>query len=1457
MVQRQALHHRELVLLALILSVGLGLRLYGLNWDDGHYLHPDERFIAQVSDDRVHWPGWSDLGQLLDPDSSPINPRRDGTDGNALSFAYGTLPIYVQGVVSWLLDSLWADRLGEYERLYLVGRVLTAFADAVTIVITFLLGRRLFGSTAGLIAATLYAFLVLPIQLSHFFTVDPWLTMFVTAAILAAVRFHDNPTLGRSIALGAVIGCAFATKASVPSLLVPVLAVYGYMFLSSGRPARIISLALAGGIISLAVFTVFEPYALVRHEAFFHDIRTQARIVRGQFDVPFTRQFVGLTPGAYELRNMFYFTTGPAFVLASIAGSVYTLKRAIRDRRADLVVPLLWIAAYIPILMITEARFLRYTQPLLPTLAVLAGGMFACAFAALAGHRRIMIQGALTGVIGTTALWAFGFASIYSAEHPRIHASEWIYENIPAGSRVTAESWDDALPLPREPRRPGEYEILSLDIYGDAPPEEKVRQLYDVLRQADYVIMSSDRVYQSIDNLPWRYAVQNEYYRRLLDGQLGYRLVYDARLQPEIFGLRIDDANADESFTVYDHPRVRIFERVETLTLDQFRARLSWGIEQPWEPARYPSRQWLRLEQPASDVQISKDAEYSGMLASSGLLSTWAWILAIELIGITALPLTARIFSNSADRGALNSRLLGLLVVGWVVWIGASLDFWPARTWTVVLAVAALGSLTWVSWLRWRWPLPTRRWLVASLVLHLGVFVIFLGFRAYYPDFWQPFLGGEKPFELAYLRAVARSTEFPPYDPWFADGVINYYYYGWHIVGTLARLTGVGVSHAFQLATPTFAAMLATGVSGLAVAVSADRIGMWFRPAAAGGLAVLLVLFAGNLDPLRQLLTLDGSIETQFDFWGSTRVIDFTINEFPYFSYLWADVHPHMMNLPILALLLTLVAATIRWIPDCGDRLPFVDLSLRLGALSLVLGTALVTNAWDLPVSIGLVVVGLAYGGMLRSRRNGLMIGALALLCAGVAHLLFYPFHSAFYSVVEGIAIADEDSPLGQFLLVWGIFLGLILIVLCAQIARSRRALRRSGDFWMATIFVLAPAGLTGLVLTYRGVEISAYEYVLAVVISAILLGTGAMAIGLGRLPIQYIVPTLLLAIATGVLSGPRPSAAVAISVVAVSIPMMLRWFHRPRFALPWALVALAGAILAGVEIVYVADDLQGGPWQRMNTVFKFYLQAWLLLGVGTALLMVREFTSAIMSLRMPTANLRIAVGQFRVRERSVAHPAHLVLVPFASILLAISLIYAFVGTPVRLRQDMATTPHDLTLNGYAWMDGATITNGTGQTIEFTGDLAAIEWLNQTIGDNDVILEAAIGPYRGNGSRISSATGLPTPIGWARHQYQQRYPEAIAERTADVRAIYNSTDPAQKLDLLRRYRVRYIVVGDVERLWNTPDDPTPYASDDGLATFDVMLGDSLDLVFDQEGTKIYEVRPFPSLAPASGAVRDL
>jgi uncharacterized membrane protein len=198
-------------------------------------------------------------------------------------------------------------------------------------------------------------------------------------------------------------------------------------------------------------------------------------------------------------------------------------------------------------------------------------------------------------------------------------------------------------------------------------------------------------------------------------------------------------------------------------------------------------------------------------------------------------------------------------------------------------------------------------------------------------------------------------------------------------------------------------------------------------------------------------------------------------------------------------------------------------------------------------------------------------------------------------------------------------------------------------------------------------------------------------------------------------------------------------------------------------------------------------------------------------------------------------------------LVLLAALAYPAMATGPRLAQRFAPGTRSGTLDALAWMDSGTVPvlgDAEYSEIAYAGDAAAIDWLLANVSGTPVIAEASIGPYRCNGSRISAATGLPTIIGWERHQQQQRYLETLPQRVEDVRTLYTSADSEVKASILRRYNVEYVVVGDLERLYPIANNEcTPSGSEAGIAAFEAMLGTTLEVAHATGGTTIYHVLP--------------
>ena len=313
----------------------------------------------------------------------------------------------------------------------------------------------------------------------------------------------------------------------------------------------------------------------------------------------------------------------------------------------------------------------------------------------------------------------------------------------------------------------------------------------------------------------------------------------------------------------------------------------------------------------------------------------------IEVLGLAAMPLAAVVFARLPGRGVAFAKPLGLLLATWLVWVGGSLQLVPQGLVTWILAVVVLAAGGGFVWWRWRPEVP-RQALLWSEGLALVAFAAMALLVAYSPDVWQT----EKPMDMAFINAAGDARHFPPEDPWMAGEDLNYYYLGHLMAAGLVRLSGVAPDVGYNLAVATFFALSVVAAFGLAYALG-DRLatGLW---------GVALCVVAGTIGSGLELVS-DGGPLRSYDWFGASRVIEGTINEFPSFSFTLADLHGHVMAIPFsfLALAFGLQLAIAGPAPP-----PRGPAALELVVAAIAIGTLYAINAWSFPVVAGLVALG-------------------------------------------------------------------------------------------------------------------------------------------------------------------------------------------------------------------------------------------------------------------------------------------------------------------------------------------------------------------------------------------------------------------------------------------------------------------------------------------------------------------
>ncbi|NIO68561.1 MAG: hypothetical protein GTN71_05810, partial [Anaerolineae bacterium] len=637
-------------------------------------------------------------------------------------------------------------------------------------------------------------------------------------------------------------------------------------------------------------------------------------------------------------------------------------------------------------------------------------------------------------VVISSIFYSLAFVSIYSRPHTWLEASRWIYAHVPDGSTIATEHWDDDLPkpLPEAGQNSGAhgYHNLTLPMY-EPDTLDKYALLKDILSQTDYIILASNRLYRTIPRLPQRYPISTRYYELLFAEELGFRLEKAFTSYPGLpfdrlrtpFGWTIVDDDADESFTVYDHPKPLIFKKERELSDEELDVLFAeaLGVEPKWElkPGLFSrilgllprpkvnlaseeegESKTLLLDRPVDELPVIDDFRWNRVASRHHLLAVVVWWVAIELLGLIAWPLAFAVFPNLRDRGYVLAKSLGLLFVAYLTWLAASLRLLTNSLLTILLALFLLLILSLYLFFRNRTQVVAFcrgqfRLIVINELLFAFAFLVFVGIRLLNPDLWQPWTGGEKMMEFAFLNAILKSPYFPPYDPYFAGGYINYYYYGQFIVSIMVKLTGIQPSVAFNLAVPMLFALTVGGAFCVVYnLVKGDEIrdsrSADSRPVYWGLLGALFVAVLGNLDGMAQMVkkigdlggsnfhstipgleglvrlvpglvkVLSGQPLPAFNYWDPTRVIPFTINEFPYFSFLFADLHPHMIGIPFTILFLALAFNVVgggrrpgaagrgQWVVTFEEFLGWAVIPLCLGALAVI-------NTWDFPTYLGII----------------------------------------------------------------------------------------------------------------------------------------------------------------------------------------------------------------------------------------------------------------------------------------------------------------------------------------------------------------------------------------------------------------------------------------------------------------------------------------------------------------------
>ena len=664
----------------------------------------------------------------------------------------------------------------------------------------------------------------------------------------------------------------------------------------------------------------------------------------------------------------------------------------------------------------------------------------------------------------------------------------------------------------------------------------------------------------------------------------------------------------------------------------------------------------------------------------SDFLLVGFWWLTIFCIGIIYFPLTKKIFGSFFDKGYLFSKVLGILLSSYLVWLLASLKILPFFRESILL-VLILGLVGNLLLFKKGW-LPTKELkrvlpiLAGEEILFFGALLLWSFVRGLQPDIQ----GLEKFMDFGFISSILRSKYFPPADMWFAGESINYYYFGHFVTGFLTKLTGINPAVTYNLMIATlfgFCFSLTFSLAGNLIYFFHNEKAKNLKYIVFGGvISALLISLGANLHPafynfkmgVLKIPYCDGM--TSYWYPNATRYIgycpnvdDKTIHEFPSYSFIVSDLHGHVSDIPfvitILALIFLLyIKVKEKKISSLSEVLPLVFL------LSILFAATYMTNQWDYPVYLLVLGVGLLssysqqFGISFKTLKKTAVFSLLILL---LSLPFLVPFQLSFENIAQGVGFVRAHSLFYQLLILWGVpwFFGLTFIFFLALKKRKKEFRIISSD-----LFVLV---------------------------------------------------------------------LVFVSTVLIIVP----------------------------EIIYL-KDIYIPSYHRANTMFKLTYQSFIMFSISVGYIVTRVLSSIKKNLFKKTISI----------------------VYFLAILLL--LIYPFYS--------IKGYYGNFSFSNYKGLYGFNFLKRL-----YPDDYQTILWLNKNIQGQPVILEAVGDSYTDYG-RISMATGLPTVEGWLVHEWLWRGGfDEPGKRSREVQIIYESEDLGQTKQLLNKYQVKYVILGQMER----------------------------------------------------------
>lgn len=817
------------------------------------------------------------------------------------------------------------------------------------------------------------------------------------------------------------------------------------------------------------------------------------------------------------------------------------------------------------------------------------------------------------------------------------------------------------------------------------------------------------------------------------------------------------------------------------------------------------------------------------------------WYFTVTVIGLLIFPITFLFLPKLHDRGYAFSRVIGLLLWGICFWFLSTFQVLPNDLFGALFAFLVLLIISGLCLRknRWRemiaWMRRNLRLIILIEILFLVSFALWAVVRAANPDIANT----EKPMELAFINAILRSPHFPPNDPWLSGYSISYYYLGYVLIALLVRVTGVTAGVGYNLAGALWFALTSLAAFGVVhnvvhAFIKKPNENARQKELSLGGLlGPLFVLIVSNLEGFLEVLHSmglfwkpgsDGELTSKFWewlgildlnkapsatrsiiptrwmwWWRASRIVGQSdllgnakeiIDEFPFFSYLLADLHPHVLAIPfgILAIAVALnFYLKLKQEQSSQFKIRQWVRTPGFWLTAIIFGSLGFLNTWNFPIYIAFfsAVFALArYQELSDFWRRLWDFLRLFLLLVATGVLIFIPFYISFQSQAGGILPSLEFFTRNVHF--WLMFAPLLVPIgawlIWENFNKKTRPEWGSGITFTAMILILLfisswfmgwmLSSLPGWATTMQQSS-SGFLVRLSQKISEIGIGFGSVhgfvsgqTLLLGALLERIKAPGTVLSLGILVilvwsLLGRKTTKKEEKPVAHIEVKSGKVITTTGDIGFILLLIFLGAGLTLIPEFFYLKDQF-GWP---LNTYFKFYFEAWIFWGLAAAIATYALFTGL--------KKYKLAI--------------------FSSIwviLICMSLIYPVLSTYAKTNN---FKPESFTLDGLHYRQKMN-----------ADEEAAIEWLKQA--EFGIIAEAVGGQYS-EYARVATETGLPNVLGWPGHEIQWRGgADEIGTREADIQAIYQNNDWLTVEKILRQYNIRYVFVGFLEIQKYAPDD---------------------------------------------------